>query len=113
MVFHILVLLCAAIHLYFVWLEMFQWEAPRTRKVFGTTPEFAAATRVLAGNQGLYNGFLAAGLLFGLWRGNFGMVAFLLVCIVVAGVYGAATATKSAFYAQSIPAMAALLALLL
>ena len=106
----ILVLLCAAIHAYFVWLEMAQWEAPRTRKVFGTSPEFAAATKVLAGNQGLYNGFLAVGLLFGLWQGNTMMVAFLLVCVIVAGVYGDMTETKAAFYAQSIPAAAALLA---
>lgn len=108
----ILILLCAAIHGYFVWLEMFQWEAPRTRTVFGTSPEFAAATRELAGNQGLYNGFLAAGLLFGLWRDDTVMLGFLLACIVGAGIYGAATATKSAFFAQTIPAGLALWALM-
>jgi putative membrane protein len=107
----ILILLCAAIHGYFLWLEMFQWEAPRTRAVFATSPEFAAASKALAANQGLYNGFLAAGLLFGLWRGDTGMLAFLLLCIVVAGIYGALTATKAAFFAQTIPAGAALLVL--
>lgn len=107
-----LILLCAAIHGYFVWLEMVQWESPQARKTFGTTPEFAMATRVLAANQGLYNGFLAAGLLFGLWRGDVAMLGFLLVCIIVAGLYGAATATKAAFFAQTIPAGLALWALL-
>ena len=108
MLFIIMTLLCAAIHAYFVWLEMFVWQAPRTRKIFGTTPEFAAATRVLAANQGLYNGFLAAGLLFGLWFGLPQMLAFLLFCIVVAGAYGAVTATRSAFFAQTVPATLAL-----
>jgi putative membrane protein len=107
----ILILLCAAIHGYFVWLEMFQWEAPRTRKVFGTTPEFATASKVLAANQGLYNGFLATGLLFGLWQGDTGMLGFLLICIIVAGIYGAITATKAAFFAQTIPATLALIVL--
>jgi putative membrane protein len=108
MFFTIVTLLCAAIHSYFVWLEMFQWEAPRTRKVFGTTAEFAAASKVLAANQGLYNGFLAAGLLFGLWFDIPQMLAFLLFCIVVAGAYGAVTATRAAFFAQTIPATLAL-----
>ena len=73
----LLILLCAAIHFYFVWLEMFQWEAGRTRKVFGTTAEFATASKALAANQGLYNGFLAAGLLVGLWYQDRLMLAFL------------------------------------
>lgn len=108
----LLTLLCAAIHGYFVWLEMFQWEATRTRAVFNTTPEFALASKVLAANQGLYNGFLAAGLKFGRWRGDTAMLGFLLVCIVVAGIYGALTATKMAFFAQTIPAGLALWALM-
>jgi putative membrane protein len=66
MIATILIALAAAIHAYFLVLEMFRWEAPRTRKVFGTTPEFAAESRVLAANQGLYNGFLSAGLIYGL-----------------------------------------------
>lgn len=111
----VLIALVALIHVYFLVLEMFRWEAPRTRKVFGTTPEFAAESRVMAANQGLYNGFLAAGLVYGLYLGAAGtsMIAFLLVCIVVAGVYGAMTATKAAFVAQTIPATLALLALFL
>ncbi|MDP5086535.1 MAG: DUF1304 domain-containing protein [Yoonia sp.] len=111
----VLIALVALIHVYFLVLEMFRWEAPRTRKVFGTTPEFAAESRVMAANQGLYNGFLAAGLVYGLYLGAAGasMIAFLLVCIVVAGVYGAMTATKAAFVAQTIPATLALLALVL
>lgn len=104
----ILILPCAAMHAYFVWLEMFQWDAPRTRKVFGTTPEFAAASKVRDANQGLCNGFLATGLLFGLWRGDVTMLGFLLVCIIVAGVYRAVTATRAAFFAQTIPAKGAL-----
>jgi putative membrane protein len=108
----LLILLCAAIHGYFVWMEMFRWEAPRTRAVFGTTPEFAAASRVLAANQGLYNGFLAAGLLFGLWRGDTAMLGFVLICIMVAGIYGALTATKAAFVAQTIPAALAFWAIM-
>ncbi|MDP5362166.1 MAG: DUF1304 domain-containing protein [Paracoccaceae bacterium] len=111
----VLIALVALIHVYFLVLEMFRWEAPRTRKVFGTTPEFAAESRVMAANQGLYNGFLAAGLVYGLYLGAAGtsMIAFLLVCIVVAGVYGAMTATKAAFVAQTIPATLALLAFVL
>lgn len=104
-----LTLLVAAIHGYFVVLEMFMWEG-RARKVFGTTAEFAAQSKALAGNQGLYNGFLAAGLVFGLIWGGMPMVAFLLVCVVVAGIYGAVTATKAAFVAQTVPAAAALAA---
>ncbi len=115
MIATVLIVLVALIHAYFLVLEMFRWEAPRTRKVFGTTPEFAAESSVLAANQGLYNGFLSAGLIYGLYLGAAGlaMIAFLLVCIVVAGVYGAMTATKAAFVAQSIPATLALIALFL
>ena len=88
--------LVVLIHLYIVYLEMFAWEAPRTRKAFGTTAEFAAQTKVLAANQGLYNGFLAAGLIWGLWLGDagFAVKTFFLACVLVAGLYGAATASK-------------------
>ena len=115
MIATILIALVALIHAYFLVLEMFRWEAPRTRKVFGTTPEFAAASRVMAANQGLYNGFLSAGLMYGSILGAAGtpMIAFLLACIVVAGVYGAMTATKAAIIAQSIPAALALIAVFL
>jgi putative membrane protein len=111
----ILIVLVALIHAYFLVLEMFLWEGPRARRVFGLTPEFAAETRVLAANQGLYNGFLSAGLVFGLIWGSAGgpMVSFLLLCVVVAGIYDAMTATKAALFAQTIPASLALIALFL
>ena len=109
----ILTILVAILHGYFLYLEMFKWEAPRTRKVFGTTAEFAAESRVLAANQGLYNGFLAVGLIYGLWLGPAGeaMVGYLLACIIVAGIYGAATANRRIIFVQSLPAALALGAL--
>lgn len=113
MIATILIVLVALIHAYFLVLEMFLWEGPRARRVFGLTPEFAKETKVLAANQGLYNGFLSAGLIFGLFFAGTSMVVFLLVCVIVAGIYGAMTATKAAFIAQSIPAGLALIALLL
>ena len=103
----------ALIHVYIVMLEMVWWDTPRGRKAFGTTPEFAAATRVLAANQGLYNGFLVAGLLWGLWLGDggFAVKAFFLACVLVAGLYGAATASRKILYIQAVPAALALAAL--
>ena len=105
--------LVVLIHLYIVYLEMFAWEAPRTRKAFGTTAEFAAQTKVLAANQGLYNGFLAAGLIWGLWLGDagFAVKTFFLACVLVAGLYGAATASRRILYVQALPAALALVAL--
>jgi putative membrane protein len=113
MITTVLIALVAAIHAYFLFLEMFRWEAPRTRKVFGTTPEFAAESSAMAANQGLYNGFLSAGLVYGLLLGAAGqsMIMFLLSCIVIAGIYAAMTVTRAALYAQSIPATLALIAL--
>ena len=98
--------LIAALHVYILVLEMFLWTTPRGRKAFGLTPEFAAATKVLAANQGLYNGFLAAGLFWGLWLGAAGgaVTVFFLLCVLVAGVYGAATANKRILVIQAIPA---------
>jgi putative membrane protein len=114
MVSLILCLLVAALHLYFLYVEMFAWEAPRTRAAFGTTEDFARATRVLAGNQGLYNGFLAAGIVFSLWLGQAGRpsLIFFLACVVVAGVYGAATANRRILFIQALPAVLALAAVL-
>lgn len=111
----VLVVLVALIHAYFLVLEMFRWEAPRTRKVFGTTPEFAAESKVMAANQGLYNGFLAVGLFYGLVLGVAGgqMVIFLLLCVIVAGIYAAFCGIRAALYAQSVPAGLALIALFL
>lgn len=115
MIASILIVLVALIHTYFLVLEMFRWEAPRTRKVFGTTAEFATQSRAMAANQGLYNGFLAAGLIYGLILGPAGisMIGFILFCVIVAGLYGAVTVTKAAFVAQSVPATLALIALFL
>jgi putative membrane protein len=103
---NIVVLLIALLHVYILVLEMFMWETPRARKAFGTTPEFAAQSKVLAANQGLYNGFLAAGLFWGLWLGDagYGVKVFFLLCVLVAGVYGAATANKRILFVQAVPA---------
>lgn len=104
------VVLVALLHIYILVLEMFWWNTPRGRRAFGTTPEFAAQSRVLAANQGLYNGFLAAGLLWGLWLGPAGrpIVLFFLSCVIVAGVFGAATANRRILFIQALPAAVAL-----
>jgi putative membrane protein len=108
-----LIALVTLLHLYFLVLEMFLWTTPTGRRVFNTTPEFAEASRVLAANQGLYNGFLAAGLLWGLLQGAAGrpVLVFFLGCVVVAGIYGAATVNKRIFFVQALPALLALAAL--
>lgn len=98
----------AVLHAYILVMEMFLWTRPRTRKVFGTTADFAEQTRVLAGNQGLYNGFLAAGLVWALW--SIPAAIFFLTCVMVAGLYGAATVSKRIFYVQTVPAALALAA---
>lgn len=106
----IAVILVALLHLYFLVLEMFLWEKPLGRRVFGLTPEFAAATRALAANQGLYNGFLAAGLLWGAAMGDPGtpVKAFFLACVVIAGVFGAVTVHKKILFVQAVPGIVAL-----
>jgi putative membrane protein len=108
-----LALLIAALHVWILVMEMFLWQTPRVRKSFGTTEEFAAATKVLAANQGLYNGFLAAGLFWGVAQGAAGrpIVAFFLMCVLVAGIYGAATASRRILFVQAVPAALALAAL--
>jgi len=102
--------LVALLHVGFLVLEMFLWDTPAGRRIFGMKPEQAAATRVLAANQGLYNGFLAAGLIWGLWLGDAGrdVLVFFLVCVVIAGVYGALTASRRILYVQALPAAVAL-----
>src|SRR5215211_1237744 len=92
----VLVALVALLHLYFLVLEMFLWTKPAGRRVFRTTPEFAQASAGLAANQGLYNGFLAAGLIWGLTMGTAGhaIKLFFLGCVLVAGLYGAATVNR-------------------
>lgn len=106
--------LVALIHLYIVYLEMVLWDQPQGRKAFGTTAEFAAASKVLAANQGLYNGFLGIGLLIGLWLGDGGrtLVLYLLACVIVAGLYGAATVGRKILFIQALPAALALAAVL-
>lgn len=103
----------ALIHVYIVVLEMLLWDTPRGRRAFGMTAEFSAATKVLAANQGLYNGFLAAGLLWGLWLGEagFAVKVFFLACVLAAGLFGAATASRKILYIQALPAALALAAL--
>jgi putative membrane protein len=100
----------ALLHVGFLVLEMFLWNTPRGRKAFNTTPEFAAASKTLAANQGLYNGLLAAGLLWGLCRGAAGddIKIFFLLCVLVAGIFGAATASRKILYVQALPAALAL-----
>ena len=107
------ILISAAVHFYFLYLEMVRWEAPRTRKAFGTTPEFAADSRVMAANQGLYNGFIGGGLLVGMVFASPLMLVYLLGCAVVAGGYAFWGGIRAALYVQSIPAALALLAMLL
>lgn len=111
-----LVVLVAVIHIAILLMEMVLWETPRVRAIFRTTPEFAAATRVLAANQGLYNGFLAAGLVLALIQGlpgpGQGLALFILACVIVAGLYGAATVGRRILYVQAAPAVLALGAVL-
>ncbi|MEW6704769.1 MAG: DUF1304 domain-containing protein [Pseudomonadota bacterium] len=110
----VLVALVALIHVYIVVLEMVLWDKPAGRKAFGTTAEFAAQSKVLAANQGLYNGFLAAGLFWGLWLGAEGraVTLFFLGCVLVAGLYGAATASRKILWVQALPAALAIGAVL-
>jgi putative membrane protein len=116
MIANVLVGLVALIHLYIVVLEMVLWDKPFGRKVFGNTPEFAAASKVLAANQGLYNGFLAAGLVYGMIADDpvgFAVRVFFLVCVIVAGVYGAATASRRILLVQALPGALALAAVVI
>ena len=108
----ILVGLVALLHLYFLVLEMFLWTTPRGRAPFGTTREFAAESKALAANQGLYNGFLVAGLVWGLVTDETDVMCFFLSCVIVAGVYGAATVNKRILVVQAVPAALALAAVL-
>ena len=103
-----LVWLVALAHVWFLVLEMFLWQKPLGRKVFRQSAEDAAKTAVLAKNQGLYNGFLAAGIVFGIVTGAPATTIFFLACIVVAGLYGAATVSPMIFAVQSVPALIAI-----
>jgi putative membrane protein len=113
----ILVALVALEHVYILYMEMFLWTTPGVRKNFGTTEEFATASKALAANQGLYNGFLAAGLAWGVLNPTPAFAhqiqIFFLVCVIVAAIYGSLTAKRSILYVQGGPALIALLAVLI
>jgi putative membrane protein len=112
---NLLVALVAAMHVYFLVLEMFLWTKPLGLKTFRNSPEKARDSAVLAANQGLYNGFLAAGLIWGLVQAvpgfAFQIKIFFLLCVIVAGIYGAATVSRRILYIQAAPAALALILL--
>jgi putative membrane protein len=111
---NIIIGLVAVLHGWFMVLEMFLWDKPYGRRVFRTSPEFAAASKSLAANQGLYNGFLAAGLLWGLALGAAGMEVklFFLACVIIAGVFGAVTVNRYILFVQAVPGILAMALLL-
>ena len=113
----VLVALVAIEHIYILVLEMFLWTKPRTLKVFGLTAEHAEKTKAMAANQGLYNGFLAAGLIWGLIHSisefGFQIQVFFLLCVIVAAIYGALTVKKTILFVQGLPALLALIVLVL
>ncbi|WP_346880723.1 DUF1304 domain-containing protein [uncultured Algibacter sp.] len=107
----ILIVFVALEHIYFLILEMFLWSKPKTIKAFGLkSKQFAIETKVLAANQGLYNGFLAAGLIFSIFEKNINSALFFLICVTLAGIYGSySTKRIKLFYVQAIPAIIALI----
>ena len=105
-----LIALVAALHFGFLILEMFFWDHPIGRKVFRMTPEVSASSKALAANQGLYNGFLVAGLVWALWADRLDLKVFFLGCVIVAGLYGAATVKPRILFVQALPAALALAA---
>ena len=111
----IVVLLVALLHGYILVLEMFLWDKPAGMKAFGQSKQQAAATKVLAANQGLYNGFIAVGLLWGVIQGadGYDFKVFFLLCVIVAGIYGAITASRKILFVQAAPGLLALLLVLL
>ena len=110
---NVLIGLVALSHVGFLVLEMFFWDHPIGRRIFGMTPEVSASSAVLAANQGLYNGFLAAGLLWGLWADRRELKIFFLGCVGVAGVFGGMTAKTSILFTQAVPAAIALVVVVL
>jgi len=105
------VVMVALLHLYFLVLEMFCWTKPAGRRAFRMTPEYAEASKVLAANQGLYNGFLAAGLCWGVYAGptdGYPVKVFFLGCVIVAGIFGGATASRKILWVQAVPGAIAL-----
>ena len=110
---NVLIGLVALLHVYFLVLEMFLWTRPLGMKTFRNTPEKAEITRVLAANQGLYNGFLAAGLFYAIATGSREFALFFLACVIAAALYGAYSVNKRIFVVQGVPALAGLAAVLL
>ena len=108
---NIMIAIVAILHLGFLALEMFFWDHPFGRKRFKMTPEYSRASASLAANQGLYNGFLAAGLIWGLWTGQFAVKMFFLLCVVIAGIYGGVTTRRTILYIQALPGLLALILL--
>ncbi|HEX3128989.1 MAG TPA: DUF1304 domain-containing protein [Thermoanaerobaculia bacterium] len=104
------VLVVALLHLYFLVLEMFLWNKPLGRRIFRLTPEFAQQSKGLAANQGLYNGFLVAGLLWSVVAGaiSFPLKLFFLSCVIVAGIFGAVTVNRRIFFVQALPGLVAM-----
>jgi putative membrane protein len=114
MVSEVVVVLVALLHAWFLILEMFLWDKPVGLRAFGHSKEQAGATKVLAANQGLYNGFIATGLLCGVIQGAAGydFKVFFLLCIIVAGVFGALTASRKILYLQALPGLLGLVLVL-
>ena len=112
---NVVIVIVALLHLYFLVLEMFLWDKPAGLRAFGQTKEQAAVSKILAANQGLYNGFLAAGLFWGVSMGDagFGVKVFFLSCILAAGLFGGATASRKILIVQALPAVIGLILLLL
>lgn len=112
---NMMIAVIALLHLWFLILEMFLWTRPSGRRAFGTSAEFAEQSKALAANQGLYNGFLAAGLAWGLWLGaaGFAVKVFFLGCVLLAGLYGGLTASRKILWIQALPAVLALALVLL
>jgi putative membrane protein len=110
---NLVIAVVAILHLGFLALETFFWNHPFGRKLFGMTPEYSQASASLAANQGLYNGFLAAGLIWGIISGEFSIKLFFLICVIIAGIFGAFTARRSILYIQALPALLGLILLYL
>jgi len=108
-------ILVIILHLYFLLLEMFMWDKPYGRKIFGLSRQFAVESKALAANQGLYNGFLAAGLIWGMLAGPMAVsiLSFFLICIIIAGIFGGLTVSSNIIWVQALPAAAALVLVLL
>lgn len=111
----IVIVIVALIHVYILVLEMFFWDKPLGQKAFGLKADFARSTKVLAANQGLYNGFLAAGLFWSVWLGVAGLhvALFFLLCVLIAGIYGAITSSRKILFVQAVPAAVGIVSLLI